>query len=328
MEETTGMHNPIFSILDGEQKSNFINNMDQMGPLMNQMDNINQMPPLMMDPSMMSQMKINNIPTNQMDSLMEMNNQMMMSMNLMGENMMNYQNNNSNDKGNQEIFDNTICLMFKEFDNIPRISIFCDKDEKVSEAIRRYRIKSNDNNPKTRFIFNSKELKPYLTVSESGMTNNCTIIVRDGGHISGGGFSMMFTDTSKNKTREIQFSKTAPSYREVAKGINIFGICNFKKCKAYKKEVIVKVKKKKFDLIKEREELYCPECEAIIIPKTVGFYLCKFVIYGKKIENGKEESFRNKEDEANKKDSIKYFDPELNGEVMITELVFEVLEYL
>jgi hypothetical protein len=67
---------------------------------------------------------------------MEINkNQMMMSMNLMGENMMNYQNNNSNDKGNQEIFDNKICLMFKEFDNFPGISILCDKDEKVSEAI-------------------------------------------------------------------------------------------------------------------------------------------------------------------------------------------------
>ena len=47
-----------------------------------------------------------------------------------------------------------------------------------------------------------------------------------------------------------------------------------------------------------------------------------------KLEGGKEESFRNKEDEANKKDSLKYFDPELNGEVMVTELVFEVLEYL
>ena len=32
--------------------------------------------------------------------------------------------------------------------------------------------------------------------------------------------------------------------------------------------------------------------------------------------------------EANKKDRLKYFDPELNGEVMVTELIFEILEYL
>ena len=139
---------------------------------------------------------------------------------------------------------------------------------------------------------------------------------------------MMFTDASKNKTREIKFSEDAPSYRGITKGINIFGICNFKKCKAYKEEVVVNVKKKKLDLIKERDELFCPECEATIIPKTVGFFLCKFVIYGKKLENGKEESFRNKEDEANNKYSVKYFDPELNGEVMVTELIIEVLEYL
>ena len=319
--------------------------MDQMNPLMNQMDYMNQMnssimnnnltmnqiESSMMNNPMMNQMNlsiINNNLTNQMDALMESNNQMMISMNFIEENIMNYQNNNSKDKGNQEIFDNKICLIFKEFDNFPGTSILCDGDEKVSDAIRRYRIKSKDNNPKTIFIFNSKQLKPYLTVNESGLNNNAIIYVKYGGKISGGGFSMMFADISKNKSREIQFSKTAPSYREVAKGINIFGICNFKKCKAYKKEVIVKVEKKKLDLIKEREELYCPECEAIIIPKTVGFYLCKFVIYGKKLEGGKEESFRNKEDEANKKDSFKYFDPELNGEVMITELVFEVLEYL
>ena len=62
--------------------------------------------------------------------------------------------------------------------------------------------------------------------------------------------------------------------------------------------------------------------------KTVGFYLCKFKIYGKKLVDDQVERFENKEDEANKKDSLKYFDPELNGEVTVIELIFEVLEYL
>ena len=138
----------------------------------------------------------------------------------------------------------------------------------------------------------------------------------------------MFTDLSKNKTKEIGLSKKTPSYKKVTKGINIFGICNFKKCKAYKKVVVVKIKKKKLDLIKERDKLFCPECEATIIPKTVGFYLCKFRIYGKKLVNDQLERFENDDDEANKKDSLKYFDPELNGEVTVIELIFEVLEYL
>jgi len=342
------MSNPIFQLASNcKQKSNYINQMDQMGPSMNQMG-MNQMYSPMMNNPIMNQMDSsimnNNLTMYQMDSLNMMNKQMMnqmnlpkinnilknqmdsliLEMNLKGENMMNYQNNNLNKKGNQEIFDNKICLNF----NFHGTTILCDIDEKVSDVIERYRIKSNDNNPKARFIYNSKQLNPDLTVSESGLTNNAIIHVEYKENMCGGGYSMMFTDTSKNKTREIKISKTAPSYRQVIKGINIVGICNFKKCKAYKKLVVVKIKKKKLDLIKERDELFCPECEATIIPKTVGFYLCKFVIYGKKLEGGKEESFRNKEDEANKKDSVKYFDPELNGEVMVTELVFEVLEYL
>ena len=210
-----------------------------------------------------------------------------------------------------------------------KITILCHLDEKVSDVIQRYRIKSGDQDMTDDFIFNSKYLNPKITVAEACLSNCALIYVQhNGGGISGGGYSMMFTDASKNKTREIKFSKDAPSYRGITKGINIFGICKFKKCKAYKEEVVVNIKKKKLDLIKERDELFCPECEATIIPKTVGFYLCKFVIYGKKLENGKEESFRNKEDEANNEDSVKYFDPEFNGEAMVTELVFEVLEYL
>ena len=209
-----------------------------------------------------------------------------------------------------------------------RTDIQCLLNEKVSDIIQRYREISGDNDPKKKFVFNAKDMDLSLTVDEAGLVNNSFINVYTTKCIKGAGFSMMFTDLSKNKTKEIGFSKKAPSYREVTEGINIFGICNFKKCKAYKKEVVVKIKKKKLDLIKERDELLCPECEAIIIPKTVGFYLCKFVIYGKKVENKQEEDFRNEEDEANNKDSLKYFDPELNGEVTVTELIFEVLEYL
>jgi len=209
-----------------------------------------------------------------------------------------------------------------------RTDIKCLLNEKVSDIIERYREKSGDNDPTKKFVFNAKDLDLSLTVAEAGLVNDSSINVYTTKCIKGAGFSMMFTDLSKNRTKEIGFSKNAPSYREVTKGINIIGICNFKKCKAYKKEVVVNIKKKKLDLIKERDELLCPECEATIIPKTVGFHLCKFVIYGKKVENRQEEDFRNEEDEAKNKDSLKYFDPELNGEVMVTELIFEVLEYL
>ena len=310
------------------EKSNFINN---MGNMKNQM-NWNQ--ELMMNNSMINNNMINNNMINTNNKILNLKKleELMDSMNLM-------QNNNINNKTFEEILDGNknedldyqqiglhFVIMGDGVHN--KISIQCLLDEKVSDVIQRYRIKTGDQDISKKFFFNSRSLNPEITVAEAGLNNMAHIYVEPFGEISGGGYSMMFTDTSKNKTREIKFSKNAPSYRGITKGINIFGICNFKKCKAYKEEVVVNVKKKKLDLIKERDELFCPECEATIIPKTVGFYLCKFIIYGKKIENGKEESFRNKEDEANNKDSVKYFDPELNGEVMVTELVFEVLEYL
>ena len=56
--------------------------------------------------------------------------------------------------------------------------------------------------------------------------------------------------------------------------------------------------------------------------------MCKFKIYGKKIEEGREEYFESEPDEASNENSVKYFDPESSGEIMITKLIFEVLEYL
>jgi len=329
------MNNSIIDQMDMNQMNTMMNN--QMMMEINQMQMNNQMAPNMMNNQMM--MEMNQMHMNNQMAPNMMNNQMMMMMNqinLEDEKKMNCQNNNQisdkekiNDKDNQ----GGISVIFRQSGAGSResgasVMVQCLKDEKASDIIQRYRMKSGNNDSTNKFIFNGKNLNPSLTVAEAELTNNANIFVVSTKRVRGSGFSLMFTDLSKNRTKEIGFSKKAPSYREVTKGINIFGICKFKKCNAYKKEVVVKIKKKKFDLIKERDDLLCPECEAIIIPKTVGFYLCKFVFYGKKVENRQEEDFRNEEDEANNKDSLKYFDPELNGEVKITELIFEVLEYL
>jgi len=299
-----GMPYPIYrivkpNILTGVENnfknSTFINGMGNMQNMINQMN---------WDQDLMLYYPMIN------DYLMSINNS-----NMMGNDMINPKNKEDG------------CLIFIYALGY-KITIPFSYNEKFSDVIKRYRQKSGDYSPTNKFIFSAKEIPNNLTVSELGLSNGSNILVMKAQNTIGANYSMMFTDLSKNKTSEIRCSKTAPSYRKIIKGINIFGICTFKKCKAYKKEVVSNVKKKKIDLIKERDELFCPECEAIIIPKTVGFYLCKFLIYGKIIENGKEKCFRNKEDEANKVDSMKYFDPGLNGNVMVTELVFEVLGYL
>ena len=48
----------------------------------------------------------------------------------------------------------------------------------------------------------------------------------------------------------------------------------------------------------------------------------------KKIENNRIEKFMNPIDEATNSNSVKYFDPDSNGEVMMIDLKIEVLDYL
>lgn len=220
-----------------------------------------------------------------------------------------------------------IYVIFNE--RCENIVIPCLNSEKFSDLIKKYRNALGDHRSK-KFYHNGKILNESLSrsVYEVGIKMGSVISVSDPYYLTGAGCPMMFSDVSKNKTKEIFISKSFPSYRKAGKGINIFGICHCKKCKAFNKEVVIPIKNKKFDLIKEKENLFCPECDSLIIPKTVGFYLCKFLIYGKKIENNEIEDFQNEDDVANNKNSLKYFDPDLNGEVMVIELIFEVLEYL
>ena len=207
--------------------------------------------------------------------------------------------------------------------------IRCNLKDTVSKIIQIYQKISRDFSLNREFMFDGKLLNPSLSLANAGIANNRTIFVSNFGALKGGGgMCMMFTDVSKNKTTQIEFSPDAPNYRHVIKGINICGICNYIKCLAYEKEVIVNFHNKTFDLIKDKNNLFCPECQAPIEPKTVLFYLCRYQIYGKKIENDEIVPFRNPPAEARNENSGTYFDPDLTGgEVEFVQLKFEVLEY-
>lgn len=144
-------------------------------------------------------------------------------------------------------------------------------------------------------------------------------------HYSGG--PMAFTDVSKNNVTSRGFSSDAPDYRVVKKGINIYGICKTKNCVAQDKKVISLYRKDKINMIEEKFNFKCPKCEGIIEPKTVGFYLCKYRIYGSKIEDKKIVDFDNGISDANDPNHSSYFDEVENGNVIFTELIFEVISY-
>ena len=127
-----------------------------------------------------------------------------------------------------------------------KISINCNLNEKISEVINRYRKKANDYYQNESFINSGRELCPSLTVYQSGITENSSISVcKTYDVIGGGGFcnsftKLKFTDVSKNEVKQLKLIKNGPSWRYVSAGLNIFGNCENKKCKAYNQEVVYK----------------------------------------------------------------------------------------
>ncbi len=152
---------------------------------------------LIQDPLMMSQMNniLNTLIYNQTImneiknmlnfemNMMHMNNQMnMMNMNMMNiNNQMNMIDENINEDDIQIIFD------IPEFDGLERnIVISCKYSEKIEDIIKRYRIKSLDDDVNEKFIFNRHSLNPKNTVAQEGLGNLSKIIVIKKRRIYGG----------------------------------------------------------------------------------------------------------------------------------------------
>ena len=193
----------------------------------------------------------------------------------------------------------------------------------IQEGKRKYMIETGSCNSNPQWKFGSKVLNNKKTFEDYGIEEDDNITSNDRSE----GGPMNFTDVSKKHIVNIGFSSNAPDYRTSDKGINIFGICKSEKCETKKNEVVVPIKKDKFDLINENFNILCPKCKAIIEPKTVGFYLCKYHIYGSKIDDGKVVDFDNGFQVANDTEHLQYFDEATNGKIMFVKLIFEVTEY-
>ena len=213
----------------------------------------------------MNQMYLNQMMMNQKgmnQNNMNLQNQMMnnpqiqMSMNQMQMRLGNMNNAMMMNNLNEEKVNENNELNSKKEENSPRniyvdfsyqgksLSIQCSESDKFSDIIEKFRKETNFNIDELKFYRNSKEIKPSSNIRLQNLEN---IDVVPAKYVIGAGETpILFTDVSKNKTKEMKrSSKRGPRYREATKGINIIGICNYKKCKVYKKQVIVKIKKKK-----------------------------------------------------------------------------------
>ena len=167
------------------------------------------------------------------------------------------------------------------------------------------------------------------TLFDYHIGNGSKIIFMELEHLGGGGLPMKFSNLKEKEFRN--FSKTAPRWRYVGKGLNFFGICGCKMCDAGKKnsEVIYPMKlgiNEEFNLINNRDKIKCPICSSFIEPKTIGLYKCEISIYGKYINNDRCVNF-SQEFSSDSEDGIEEFKYGEDSDYIWTELIFKINKY-
>ena len=90
---------------------------------------------------------------------------------------MNQQNAQNQNQGNNQNTQECLTVFFVIFDGQSKVAIQCTFTEKVEDAINRYRAKTGDNDKTDKFLYNTKNVCPEMTVAEQGLVNGPRIKV-------------------------------------------------------------------------------------------------------------------------------------------------------
>ena len=171
-----------------------------------------------------------------------------------------------------------------------------------------------------RIVFEGMQLENNRTFSDYKIQKESTLylILRLRG--GGGSIPLNFVDVENGVIKKLEFSNSAPIWRCVTEGLNLFGICKNVDCIAKDDEVVFQVGiYQKFNLQENISNIKCPICNGIIIPKTCGFWKCEYQFVGDKIEGGALKHVDTKCKET-KDDDFEYFSPYDNDSALWVNL--------
>ena len=180
-----------------------------------------------------------------------------------------------------------------------------------------------DNSPSVLFC-NKNTLKNYppTCYNFNQINNGDKLEVKYEDKILGGELGgLEFVNVDElTKGKDLKDSDHGKEWRKIDIGLNLFGNCINKKCKANNKEVIYKVGiNKKFDVFKDKKKIICPICSKNFLPKTMGFWKCEYQIKGEKLNEGDYEDIDINGKETREK-YFEYFDPYKSGTTTWTSL--------
>ena len=301
---------------------NPMNNMNQMEINMNQINNMNLMMMAMMNPFGIGENTMNN-------------------------NMMNFPNNPlMNDLNNEQNLNSKNIRLFYGCEFITNVTITKDERENIEKlksilfsfGKKTYRpphkgetIEREHPYETLEFLIERGvvELYPRLIIKNITRYRNYYLTGFDFNHVqngdslqvefegktygAGGLCDLEFINIDKlTKTKKLAFSKDAPKWRNISIGLNLFGKCINKNCKAFNQEVIYPVGINiKFDLTSRRKEIKCPICSKNFLPVTMGFWKCEYQIKGEKFKNGEYEEI-NLNGKETVGDNFEYYDQNKN----------------
>lgn len=173
-----------------------------------------------------------------------------------------------------------------------------------------------------------------LTLFESHIKNGDIIIIGKADVVGGGPDEFVnLSDEFIRKDNVLSSDSNVPDWRCVAKGINLYGICQQDRCVAKGKQVIMNVNSKEYDVVNESFMGICPMCHKHFDLDTCSFYMCDFKCEGKYFDKKRDE-WVDLPDEIRSTSDRKdyYFDYQKvvegkEGKVKYKKLILKVIRY-